>query len=473
MDPGRTDMYETFYGMMEPAFTLTPNPAFLYLNERSKEGLNQILYGIRRREGFALIGGDVGTGKTTLCWTLLERLDERNVRTALVQNSMLSATDILKSILRDFGVGPKATSPEEQVLHVFDTSWMAGMGKVELIERLSSFLIEMAHKGTFAVLIIDEAQNLSPETMEQLRLLSNIELAHEKLLQIIFVGQLELQQMLEQPALRQLNQRISVRFETRPLTRQETEEYVCHRLRVARAVPSLRFTRLAFRGVYKYSKGYPRLINMICDRALLCSFRDHSMIVTGKTIRRGFQSLHEPSRERRSMRIRKVLLVTGLLALALVILILVALKRMAPDKISASLPPPPPAAAPAVPESTGTKSTEIEAPAPVAAAPAETSRPEAAPPPPVSTAPAGQAEQGKYVVQVSSFREEREAEAASRELTASGFVSFVKFQKTGVDGGWFGVYVGPYDELAAARQTASTIESTRAVSPIVRRRAVE
>ncbi len=468
-------MYESYYGMTEPAFTLTPNPAFLYLNERSKEGLNQILYGIRRREGFALIGGDVGTGKTTLCWTLLEKLDERNVRTALVQNSMLSATDILKSILRDFGVGPKAVSREEKYLHLFDTSWMAGMGKVELIERLSSFLIEMAHQGTFAVLIIDEAQNLSPETMEQLRLLSNIELAREKLLQIIFVGQLELQKMLEQPALKQLNQRISVRFETKPLTRDETEGYICHRLRVAHAIPSLRFKKRAFRAIYQYSKGYPRLINMICDRALLCSFRDQSMTVTAKTVRRGFRALREPSHERSLVRRRKILLIAGLVAFALVILLLAALLRRAPpDKTSVSPSPPAPAAATsAAPVANEIPSSDAGAPVSIAT-PAEETRPSETAPSQIEKAAAtGQSGRGEYVLQVFSFRDRKDAYQASQELKATGYQSFVKFQETTSDGGWFGVYVGPYDEPTTASKVAAAIAATGATTPIVRRRTVD
>ncbi len=300
-------MYETFFGMREPAFTLTPNPAFLYLNQRSREGMNRILYGIRRREPFALIAGDVGTGKTTLCWSLLEKLEERNVRTALVQNPMLPPTDFLKCILQDLGVRPKAAAmDEDSPLSLFDTGWMAGLGEKELTDRIAGFLAEMAHLGVFTVIIVDEAQNLSMETMERLRLLSDLELAQQKLVQIVFVGQLELKQMLDKPVLKPLNDKISVRFETKTLSRKDTEEYVRHRLRVARALPRLRFERRSFWTIYRCSKGYPRLINMICDRALLCSFQTQSYIVTPRMVRRGYHTLHEPSRKRPTSWVRRV-----------------------------------------------------------------------------------------------------------------------------------------------------------------------
>jgi general secretion pathway protein A len=326
------ETYEAFYGMREPPFTLTPNPAFFFVNERGREGVKQIEYGIRRREGFAVICGEVGTGKTTLCWALLVRLEKMNVCTALVQNPMVSATDVLKLILHDLGARPKAVEGERvDAAYLFDTSWMAGMGQMELIERLNTFLIQMARKGLFTVVIIDEAQRLSIETLEQLRLLSNLEMADRKLLQIILVGQLELEQMLEKPALRQLNQRISVRFETKPLNRKETRDYIRHRLRIAWAIPRLQFKKGAFNTIYRLSRGYPRLINMICDRALSHAYQQESYDVTAKMVRRSYRAIKERSPGRTSIWIRRLILVAGAVVLALLItLLLVLLKRISP-----------------------------------------------------------------------------------------------------------------------------------------------
>jgi len=165
------------------------------------------------------------------------------------------------------------------------------MGKKELIDQLNIFLADMAQQDVFAVLIIDESQNLSLEMLEQLRLLSNLETAKKKLLQIIFAGQLELDQKLKSPALRQLNQRISVRFETKTLSLEDTERYIRHRLAMAGGAPKLRFGRGFFRSVWRNSRGYPRLINLICDRALLAGYSERSLVITRKLIRKSVLSL--------------------------------------------------------------------------------------------------------------------------------------------------------------------------------------
>ena len=213
-------MYESFFGLKEKAFNLTPDPDFLYLNSRTKKAFEDILYGIERREGFAVVVGDVGTGKTTLCCSLLERIEgKKNIFTVLIQNPMLSELDILRSILHDLGVPQRVGA-----------AWKHDMTKKELIDCLNTFLSENARDDIFTVLIIDESQNLSLEMLEQLRLLSNLETTKKKLLQIIFLGQPELDQKLTQ--LRQLNQRISVWFEIRPLSREDTERYIRHRLAV-------------------------------------------------------------------------------------------------------------------------------------------------------------------------------------------------------------------------------------------------
>ncbi len=288
-------MYEKFYGLKESAFNLTPDPAFLFLNSRSRDALNLILYAIERREGFSLIIGDVGTGKTTLCWALLERLARKDIRTALIQNPILSETDMLKAILQDLGVHPEESLPasnaeDDSPQEVFDTDWMHGMSKKQLLDKLNLFLAARAEEDIFTVLIVDEAQNCPMALLEQLRLLSNLETAKKKLLQIIFVGQLELDKKLKMPSLRQLNQRISVRFETKTLSRKDTEQYIRHRLAIAGA-SRLRFGVGAFKAVWKYSKGYPRLINLICDRALLAGYKARAFVITRNLVRKAAMGL--------------------------------------------------------------------------------------------------------------------------------------------------------------------------------------
>lgn len=290
-------MYEKFYGLREPAFNLTPDPSFLYLNKRSREALDQILYGIERREGFAVIVGDVGTGKTTLCWALLEKLAKKNICTALIQNPMLSELDILKSILQDLGIRPEQSQNflnfqgDGELQDVFDADWMQGMNKKQLLDRLNMFLATRAQENVFTVLIVDEAQNIPVTLLEQLRLLSNLETAKKKLLQIIFVGQLELDSKLKSSSMRQLNQRISVRFATKPLSRTDTELYIRHRIAVAGGAPRLRFGSRAFRAIWRYSKGYPRMINLICDRALLGGYSQRSGVITPRLVKRAALSL--------------------------------------------------------------------------------------------------------------------------------------------------------------------------------------
>jgi general secretion pathway protein A len=289
-------MYEKFYGLKEPAFSLTPDPSFLFLNKRSKDAIDSILYSIERREGFSLIIGDVGTGKTTLCWALLERLASRKICTALIQNPMLSDTDIIKAILQDLGVRPDEplnlpVAEDEAQRKVFDSDWMEGMSKKQLLDRLNRFLVARAMEDVFTVLIVDEAQDASTTMLEQLRLLSNLETAKKKLLQIIFVGQLELDRKLKIYSMRQLNQRISVRFETRALSKEDTQRYIRHRLAVAGGAPRLRFGSGVFREVWRRSNGCPRLINLICDRALLGGHSERSSVMTRRLVRRAALSL--------------------------------------------------------------------------------------------------------------------------------------------------------------------------------------
>ena len=263
-------MYESFYGFAEKPFSLTPDPKYLYRSESHANAFDLLQYAIRRREGFVVVTGDIGTGKTTLCRAVLEEID-RTTFTALVLNPFLTEEDLLKRILQDFGV----VSREEAKAGRF-----ASVTKPELIETLYDFLLSLIPLRASAVLIIDEAQNLPLPVLEQIRILSNLETDKEKLLQIILVGQLNLQALLRSPELRQLDQRVSIRYELKPLDADGVAAYVAHRLTIAGGRASVGFTSKALRQVHRWSNGIPRLVNLICDRALLTGYSVRASRIT-------------------------------------------------------------------------------------------------------------------------------------------------------------------------------------------------
>ena len=259
-------MYESYYGFNEKPFSLTPDPKYLYRSESHANAFELLQYAIERREGFVVITGDIGTGKTTLCRALLEKIDRRTF-TALLLNPFLSEEDLLRAILQDLGVVSRSG---EQ---------LAGRqpSKQELVNTLHDFLMSLVPIGGRAVLIIDEAQNLPLPILEQIRILSNFETDKEKLLQIFLVGQLNLLPLLRSPELRQLDQRVSIRYQLRPLTDDEVGAYVSHRLAIANGSKGVVFAPAALRLVYDYSAGIPRLINLLCDRALLAGYTAQTM----------------------------------------------------------------------------------------------------------------------------------------------------------------------------------------------------
>ncbi|MFT3790773.1 MAG: AAA family ATPase [Rudaea sp.] len=249
-------MYLEFYGLKEAPFSITPDPRYVFLSERHRDALAHLLYGIGKGGGggFVQLTGEVGTGKTTLCRLLLEQLPE-NTRVALVLNPKLSPVELLESICDELKI---------------DTAARKGSLKA-LVDALNAYLLDAYAQGLRVVLIVDEAQNLSTESLEQVRLLTNLETPTQKLLQIILLGQPELRDKLNDPELRQLAQRITARYHLTPLDRDETEAYVRHRLAVAGA-PRSPFSRLGLRALYKRSGGVPRLINVIGDRALMAGY---------------------------------------------------------------------------------------------------------------------------------------------------------------------------------------------------------
>ncbi|MGB9601264.1 MAG: ExeA family protein [Limisphaerales bacterium] len=246
-------MYLEYYGLKEPPFELTPNPRFLFFSAKHREAFNHLLYGIQERKGFVQLTGEVGCGKTTLCRALLEKLGH-DYNTALILNPVLNADQLIKAIAMEFGLNVK------------------NMDKLETLSAINEYLLKQAEQRKESILIIDEAQDLTNDLLEQIRLLSNLETNERKLLQIILMGQPELKQRLNAPELRQLRQRITVRFHLKPLTYFEVGQYIQHRLSVAGANGAPYFTRPALWRIYRYSRGIPRLINALCDKCLLAGF---------------------------------------------------------------------------------------------------------------------------------------------------------------------------------------------------------
>jgi general secretion pathway protein A len=267
-------MYLDFYRLREPPFSLTPDPRFLFLSERHREALEHLLYGVRERKGFVQLTGEVGSGKTTICRAALERLGPE-YRTALILNPVLSSAQLLRTILVELGIDPAGRT--DRALY---------------LEQLNAFLFAQVPLGRDVVLFIDEAQDLSPELLEQIRLLSNLETDRQKLLQIVLLGQPELLAMLDRAGLRQLRQRIVVRYHLEPLTRDETALYVEWRLQVAGAANGRpAFSPRALRRIHRYARGVPRRINAVCDTALLAGYVEGADVVGPEHVRRAVREL--------------------------------------------------------------------------------------------------------------------------------------------------------------------------------------
>jgi general secretion pathway protein A len=266
-------MYESFFGLREKPFSITPNPRFIFLSKTHQEVFAHLLYGLQQHAGFIEITGEVGTGKTTILRALFEQLDEKDYRLALIFNPRLTVLDLLRSINREFG------------LQVADGTHL------ELTEQLNRFLLEENHAGRTPVLVIDEAQNLSSDVLEQIRLLSNLETDHDKLIQIVLVGQPELGRNLDRPELRQLNQRITVRYHLDRLDLDDTCEYIRHRLKVAECSRTDLFSPAALKMIYRLSGGLPRLINVLCDRACLVCFSEERSQIDARAVKQASREL--------------------------------------------------------------------------------------------------------------------------------------------------------------------------------------
>ena len=248
-------VYSSYFGLTEAPFNITPDPSFLYDSESHREGLAQLLYGINARRGFIVLTGEVGTGKTTLIQALLHQLTE-GTQTALIFSAITSPVDLLRYVCEEFAL----IEPMQGIKDAHD-----------YINLLNEFLLQKYRDGENAALIIDEAQNLTPEVLESIRLLSNFETTKDKLLQILLVGQPELTERLNSPQLRQLKQRVTLRHHLCPLSLGECQQYVANRLKHAAGNPSI-FSPKAVEAIHQYSGGIPRLINVLCDNAMINAF---------------------------------------------------------------------------------------------------------------------------------------------------------------------------------------------------------
>ena len=255
-------MYKQFFGLRENPFNVNPDPRFLFMTRHAQEALACLTYGIQTRKGFILLSGEVGTGTTTLLNKLLDWLRRQRVSTAFLFNSRLNVNQFFDFMLADFGIA-------------IDTKI-----KSQMLLRLNHWLLERYRAGENAVLIVDEAQNLSPQVLEEIRLLTNLETSTEKLLQIVLSGQPEIDLKLKQPHLRQLRQRITLRCKTHPLTEEETGAYIAQRLRIAGANGHPVFAPEATTTIHRYAQGIPRVINLLCDHAMINAFADQQKMVS-------------------------------------------------------------------------------------------------------------------------------------------------------------------------------------------------
>lgn len=292
-------MYTNYFGFNEKPFTLTPNPRFIFLSKIHKEAFAHLLYGINSHSGFIELIGEVGTGKTTVLRTLLNQLQEENYRTALIFNPCVTGVELLRTISHEFGLNSNSEYANE------------------LLSEFNNFLLAETAKGKTVVLVIDEAQNLRPDVLEQIRLISNLETENDKLIQIILAGQPELGVLLERPELRQLNQRIAVRYQLKSMGMFETRAYIRHRMGVAGNTEGATFTLFATRLIHLYTRGVPRMINILCDRSLLIAYGNERRRITAGVVTRAIKELLNVPQGKRFSRAFTVLIFIAVISIVL------------------------------------------------------------------------------------------------------------------------------------------------------------
>jgi general secretion pathway protein A len=310
-------MYLDFHGFREKPFNLTPDPRFVFLSKTHKEAFAHLLYGIHHRVGFIGLTGEVGSGKTTVLRALLGQLDPDHHRTALIFNPCLSAPELLQNINREFGI----------------TTFPNSLGP---LDGLNQFLLQQNAEGRTVVLIIDEAQDLEAPVLEQIRLISNLETDTEKLIQIVLAGQPELAQLLEGSEMRQLSQRIVVRYHLQRMDFQDTVDYINHRLQVAGGRNGLIFSKGALKQIYRYSQGLPRLVNAACDRALITAYSRDERRISSRIAAAGIKDMR--SHTAASSLIKRLALIPTFAMLA--VLIVASVYFIRPDFINTDIAPP-------------------------------------------------------------------------------------------------------------------------------------
>lgn len=283
-------MYKNFFGLRENPFNVSPDPKYLFVTQQVEEALSSLKYGIQTKKGIITLTGEVGTGKTTLVNRLLEWLHARAARTAFLFNSRMNSTQLFDFVLAEFDIPCESRSKSQQLM------------------KLNQWLLERFRTGETAVLILDEAQNLTFPVLEEIRLLTNLETSSEKLLQIVLSGQPEFEEKLNLPQLRQLRQRVMIRCKTAPLTKEQTHNYVLERLRIAGATPGQLaiFSPAAMDTVHLYSLGVPRVVNLLCEHSLINAYVEHQRPIEPKTVEdvaREFQlDVVEPTASPESLR---------------------------------------------------------------------------------------------------------------------------------------------------------------------------
>jgi general secretion pathway protein A len=310
-------MYTKFYGFREKPFEITPDPKFLYLSENHKEALAHLTYAVREKKGFTVITGEVGTGKTTLIQALLSRLDG-STRTAYLFNPKLGSTDFLHYICEDLGLKGLKRSKGQYLTH------------------LHNFLLTCYARNENVVLIIDEAQNLDPKLLEEVRLLTNLETPKSKLLQVVLMGQPELDDILNRSQFRQLKQRVGLRYYMQPLNEEEMKAYIKRRLRIAGAADPDIFTPKAVKEIYRYSNGIPRLINIVCDNALLTGYATDQKIIGDRIIHEVISNLNglgHLREERKRSILFKVMFFTLPILVGVLIILLLGIGSISKEKL--------------------------------------------------------------------------------------------------------------------------------------------
>ena len=454
-------MYERFYGLNEHPFSLTPDPDFIFINQNFSEALDQITYAVNRREGLTVLIGDVGTGKTTLCWALLLRM-QKNVRTALILNPMLGIDDLLKAIIQDFNI--KFTTRRApwklQIAAMKDepqeTSWVQGLTRKQLMDELNRFLLEGADSDINNVLVIDEAQTLSVECLEQLRMISNLETSKRKLLQIILSGQLELDHNLNLPQLQQLKQRITGRCSLRPLSKEDMTQYIYHRIWKAGGSRNLSFSQGALNAIYRQSRGYPRLINLICDRALMAGCKSQSWSVTKKMVQQAIGQLGMSGQKiswfLSSFPVKPVLTITAALMILLGLVYFVRPWNFFTDLAD---------------HLRTKKAASAVLDKAVSSIPAPLTHPTDTPLPEANPLNTRDRITG-FSLQVHSMKAQQQADRALEELKQKGYPAFQRVVRNPDGLLWYVVYVGPFAESEAAQETAATLLQREELRAILR-----